>query len=117
MNTLVTINDYMSENSTNTSSKSAFAEEMKPDRIGLRLKMLRLALGLQPAEMADFLGIERTYWSRSEGGKRAASKELAAVLVERCGVTMDFVLLGKWNGLPVELATKMRNISSQELEK
>ena len=104
----------MNTNMRSERTKSAYAEEMKPDRIGHRLKLLRVALGFQPAEMADFLEIERTYWSRSEGGKRAASKELAALLVERCNVTMDFILLGKWSGLPLDLATKMRKIDSQD---
>ncbi|ABF64369.1 transcriptional regulator, XRE family [Ruegeria sp. TM1040] len=114
MNSLVTITSVMSANRSQTTGKTSFSNEMRPERIGYRLGLLRRALGLQPAEIADLLGIERTYWSRTEGGKRAASKELAALLVERFGVTMDFVILGQWGGLPLDLATKMRNIENQD---
>ncbi|MFV1591275.1 helix-turn-helix transcriptional regulator [Phaeobacter sp. JH20_12] len=114
MNTMVMITGGMTSNSPEQQKTSAFAGEMRPERIGYRLSLLRRALGLQPSEIADLLGIERTYWSRTEGGKRAASKELAALLVDRFGVTMDFVILGQWGGLPLELATKMRAIESQE---
>lgn len=111
---MVMITGAMSESPNQPSGKTGFSSEMRPERIGYRLGLLRRALGLQPAEIADLLGIERTYWSRTEGGKRAASKELAALLVERFGVTMDFVILGQWGGLPLDLATKMRNIENQD---
>lgn len=52
--------------------------ELRPERIGARLALLREALGYRPAEMADALGIERTYWSRFEGGKRAITESIAA---------------------------------------
>lgn len=87
------------------------AEEMKPDRIGYRLMLLREAHGLRPAEISDMLGIERTYWSRFEGGKRAVSDTVAALLVERFGITLDWLILGKWDGLPFELARKMRAVA------
>lgn len=92
----------------------SFQAEMRPERIGARLKLLREALGLKPSEMADLLGIERTYWSRFEGGKRAITEPIAALLVDRFGVSLDFVILGRWGGLPMDLAAKMRAVSSDK---
>lgn len=86
----------------------ATRHEMTPDRIGHRLLLLREALGLKPSEIADMLDIPRTYWSRFEGGKRAITESVAAMLVERFGVTLDFLILGKWDKLPLDLAEKMR---------
>jgi transcriptional regulator with XRE-family HTH domain len=86
--------------------------EMRPERIGHRLKLIRLAAGLQPAQMADLLGIERTYWSRFEGGKRPVTESVAALIVERFGVTLDFIILGRWDRLPFELAQQMRAIEA-----
>ena len=81
---------------------------MHPDQIGRRLKLLREAFDLKPSEMADMLGIERTYWSRFEGGKRAVSDEVAYLLTERFGITLDFLILGKWDKLPLDVAAKLR---------
>ncbi len=89
---------------------SPMLTEMRPERIGHRLMLLREALGLKPAEIADLLGIERTYWSRFEGGKRAITETVAALLVDRFGVTLDFVILGRWDRLPLDLATRMRDL-------
>ena len=87
--------------------------EMYPDRIGQRLALIREAFDLRPAEMADLLGIERTYWSRFEGGKRPVSDEVAYLLTERFGVTLDFLLLGKWDKLPFDVAEKLRAAASK----
>lgn len=87
--------------------------EMRPERIGARLKLLREALNLTPSEMADMLGIERTYWSRFEGGKRAITEPFAALLVDRFGVSLDFLILGRWDRLPFDLAAKMRAVESR----
>lgn len=88
------------------------ASEMRPERIGARLRLLRLGLGLKPSEIADTLGVERTYWSRFEGGKRPLTEPIAVLLVDRFGVTLDFLMLGRWAGLPLELAEKMRAVDA-----
>ena len=84
--------------------------QMRPERIGYRLGLLREAHNLKPSEMADMLGIERTYWSRFENGRRAITEKHAALLVHKFGVTMDFLILGKWDRLPLELAERMRKV-------
>lgn len=95
-------------------TESRIPREMYPDKIGERLRLIREAWGLRPAEMADMLGIERTYWSRFEGGKRAVSDEVAYLLTERFSVTMDFIILGKWSGLPLSVAEKLRKASESK---
>lgn len=84
------------------------AAQMRPERVGYRLKLLREASNLKPSEMADKLGIERTYWSRFEGGKRQLSDSVAALLVSRFDVTLDFLILGRWEKLPFDMAEKLR---------
>lgn len=89
-------------------------QAMRNDAVGHRLKLLRRALDKRPAEMADLLGIERTYWSRFENGRQGLSDSVAALLVINFGVTLDFLTLGRWEGLPVGLAHKMRNLPPEE---
>lgn len=88
-------------------------KEMRPERIGYRLRLLREALGLSPSEMADMLGIERTYWSRFENGRRAINDTTAALLVTTFGVTLDFLILGRADKLPVDLAMRIRQVSEK----
>ena len=87
--------------------------EMRPERIGHRLMLLRTALGLKPSEISDVLGIQRTYWSRFESGNRRVSEHVAALLVDRFGVSLDFLILGRWDRLPLELAQKMRSVEAE----
>lgn len=77
------------------------------------MKLVREAFGLKPAEIADMLDIERTYWSRQENGTRAISDEVAYLLTERFGVTLDFLLLGKWDKLPFDVSEKLREAASK----
>lgn len=95
-----------------TTPEADLLAEMRPDRIGARLRLLREALGLKPAEIADQIGAERTYWSRWEGGKRSITEQFAVRLVARYGVTLDFLILGRWDKLPLDLAEAMRRASS-----
>lgn len=82
--------------------------EMHPEQMGNRLRAMREALGLKKSEVADAIEIERTYWSRFEGGQRPLSFEVAARLCSRYGVTMDYLILGRLNTLPLDLAEKIR---------
>lgn len=84
------------------------ANEMRPENIGKRLTILREAFGLSKSEMADLLGIERTYWSRFENGKRPVNSDVAYLLVDRFDVTLDFLILGRWEKLNYEVAEKLR---------
>lgn len=95
-----------------TNAKSRIPKEMLPASIGERLALIRNAFGLKPSEMAEILDIERTYWSRFEKGHRVVSNEVAYLLCERFGVTLDFVLLGRWDKLPMDVSIKLREAES-----
>lgn len=84
--------------------------EMSPERIGDRLRVVREAFGLRKSEIADMLGIERTYWSRFENGNRPITNEVAYLLVERFGVTLDYLILNRWEGLPLAVAERLRSV-------
>lgn len=86
------------------------ANAMRNESVGKRLALLRQAYDLSPSEMADMLDIERTYWSRYEKGRQGLSDSVAALLTIRFGVTLDFLMLGKWDKLPLDVAEKMRRL-------
>jgi transcriptional regulator with XRE-family HTH domain len=86
--------------------------DMTPEAIGARLALIREAFGLSKAEIADMLDIDRTHWSRFEGGQRAIPYDKASRLVVRFGVTLDFIILGKWGGLEFATAERLRKASA-----
>lgn len=113
--TKMVTNDYPGmSNAPKKLIPATLSMEMRPDRIGYRLSLLRRAVGMEKSEIADTLGIERTYWSRFENGKRPVTEAVAALLVDRFGVTLDFLILNRWGGLPLDLAEKMRLIASKD---
>lgn len=88
-------------------------QAMRNESVGYRLRLLRRALGKSPSEMADSLGIERTYWSRYEKGRQGLSDSVAALLVIRHDVTLDYLMLGIEAKLPLDLAEKIRSLPSE----
>lgn len=108
--------DWSQSAAMNTAPKEQLSAEMlaemRPEKIGERLRLIRQAHDLSKSEIADALGIERTYWSRFEGGKRAVTEPVAALLVDRFSVTLDFVFLGRWHTLPFEVAQRLRDVES-----
>ncbi len=74
--------------------------------------MLREAYDLKPSEIADMLGVDRSHWTRFEKGQRAISDECAYALVKRFSVTLDWLILGRMDKLPFEVAEKLRNASA-----
>lgn len=78
--------------------------------VGNRLKVLRLMLGLTKAEMADANGFDRTNYGRFEAGARGLPREVAFHLAERYGITMDWLYRGRWEGLSIDLAERLRSV-------
>jgi len=89
-------------------AESSSLQAMSAEQIGKRMALLRAAFELKPAEISDMLGIERTYWSRFEGGKRRVSDEVALMLVERFGISLDWLILGRWDRLPLDVSNRLR---------
>lgn len=86
--------------------------DMSPDAIGARLRLIREAFDLSKSDIADMLDIERSHWSRFENGQRAIPYDKAARLVQRFGVSLDFIFLGRWSGIEFATAERLRKASA-----
>lgn len=86
--------------------------EMTPEKIAHRLVVIRTAFGLDPMEMADHLDIHRPSWSRFEKASRAIPLEKAQIIVERFGVTLDYIYLAKTDKLDYD--TRQRILRAEE---
>lgn len=87
---------------------SVLPPEMSPEAIGKRMKQLREAYGLKSSEIADQISIDRSHWTRFEKGQRPVSNECAWKLVQRFGITLDWLMVGRIDKLPYEVAEKLR---------
>lgn len=81
-----------------------------PEIIGPRLKALRYALGFPKSQsgFAAMCGIAPKTWNNYEKLKRIPSREEAAKIRDKAGVTLDFIFHGDMGGLTVDKAAKIR---------
>lgn len=73
-----------------------------------RLRRLREQLGLQAIDAAKLAGVSRWAWARMESGeKRIDTVSLARFLAFRPFLGADYVVNGKFTGLPPELVKEL----------
>ena len=72
--------------------------------IGHRLRSLREAQGLSQAELSRRTGISRTTYLQWEAGDRTPEVEIACLLCETMGYTLDWIYRGDASGMPMRLA-------------
>ena len=61
------------------------------ERIGARVKALRLMAGLSQDELAGRAGLQRTHIGRIEGGKYSVNIETLQAIAEALGMTVDII--------------------------
>lgn len=86
---------------------------IKAQDVGHRLSVIREAFGLKPSEAADLLGIDRSAWTRFEKGKRIIPYDKAFLLVDRFGVSLDYIILGRSDQLSFEVREKLREAEAR----
>lgn len=64
------------------------------ERFGARLRVLRKKHGWTQVEMAEALGIDRSYISDMERGKKNICLPTLEVIAKACGITISQVLKG-----------------------
>lgn len=85
-----------------------------PKAIGGRIKLIRSAMGMTPADFSRLTGLSSQLISNYETGYRRPDLDKALIIVQKTGATLDYLYLGDTSGLPVRLANKM---SADELAK
>ena len=70
---------------------------IKPENkeIGLRLQKMRLRMGLNQDQMAEYLGIDSETYKRTERGYQHISFTVLQICCEILNVPADYILYGK----------------------
>lgn len=82
--------------------------------IGERLAAVRAARGLIPAAMARALDLSSQRYGTYEGGRSVPPPEVLARFWQLTGATADYILFGRKDGLPLELAEMLRVGEAQQ---
>ena len=78
-----------------------------PIEVGRRLKALREYHEKTRAEFAKSVGIDATSYGRIEKGAKPLKADMAYMIAERWGVSMDFLYRGRLTELPDNLANNL----------
>ena len=69
-----------------------YEQGMDYKQLGLRIREERLKLGLTQSQLAEDIGISDTYVGQIERGERSLTLDTLVRLVNRLGVTIDYLL-------------------------
>lgn len=81
--------------------------------IANRLTLLREALELNQAEICRAIEVQPNRWNQYETGERRITLPVAAKLVDRYGVTLDYIYLGDPAGLPKRIVDRLETEAAQ----
>jgi transcriptional regulator with XRE-family HTH domain len=71
--------------------------------IGQRLELIREAIGIEvQAEFAKLCGVQPNAYSQWAKGRARISLPFALQVVKATGATLDYIYLGKTDGLPMK---------------
>lgn len=82
-------------------------------QVAPRLTALREALELSKAEFADLIGIDRSSYSKIEKAEKPILPPVAYKIWSLFGVDMNYVYLGRLDGLPDDLSKRLTTKRTQ----
>ena len=74
------------------------------EKSGERVRQLRKKSGPTQEKAAEFLNVDRSFYSRIESGKKGCSVDLFIQLSELFQVSLDYLILGRYPGTLSESA-------------
>jgi transcriptional regulator with XRE-family HTH domain len=88
--------------------------EKNAAEISKRLRWLREAQDFNQAAIARQINVQRTRWNNWETAVGCIPVDVATLLVQKFGVTLDWIYMGREAGMPYELMLKIRRMSEKE---
>ena len=81
---------------------------------GLRLKAARLVLGVERQDvMANVLGVQPSAYNNWEKGHRLPDVAAMVRLLNRSGVSLDWIFAGELRSMPFDLAAKLQEQAAE----
>lgn len=76
--------------------------------VGQRLEAVREALGLQKGGFAQSFGVDPSSYSKIIKGEKPLKADMAFMIAEKWGISMDYLYRGRLSDLPASVAEKLR---------
>ena len=83
-----------------------------PVMVTPRLILVRESLGLSKAEFADQIGIDRSSYTKIEKAEKPLLPHTAFRIWELYGVDLNFIYLGRRDGLTASMSSKLTKYES-----
>jgi transcriptional regulator with XRE-family HTH domain len=78
-----------------------------PVMVARRLQALRLTLGMNRADFADAIGVDRSSYTKIENGNKPLLPHTAYRIYHLYGVDMNYLYLGQVGGVPSRLSSAL----------
>ena len=88
---------------------------MLKKEIGLRLRSIRINMGLSKHKLASMLGISGQYLGLIERGNGSLSVDKLQILCNLTGLSADYILFGKDSSLPMEVKNSLSEYSDEQI--
>lgn len=88
---------------------------MSKKEIGLRIKDIRLNMGLTKQKFASLLGISGQYLGMVERGNGCLSFDKLEILCNLSGLSADYILFGKNPSLPVDVYNSLSEYTDEQI--
>lgn len=88
---------------------------MLKKEIGLRIRSIRINMGLSKQKLASMLGISGQYLGLIERGNGSLSVDKLQILCNLTGLSADYVLFGKDPSLPIEVQNSLSEYSDEQI--
>lgn len=77
--------------------------ESRPERVGPRVTALRETLGMNKADFADSIGLDRSSLTKIEGGNMGLDIAKGELIAAIYGFGLDFIYRGDLSDVPLDL--------------
>ncbi len=88
---------------------------MLKKEIGLRIRSIRINMGLSKQKLASMLGISGQYLGLIERGNGSLSVDKLQILCNLTGLSADYVLFGKDPSLPIEVQNSLSEYTDEQI--
>ena len=97
---------------------AVLSAEMHPERVGERITAMRICLGLNKADFADTVEIDRSTLTKVEAGTKGLDIVAAARIADMFGFGLDYIYRGIMTDAPDHLrARAMTEIHAARMDK
>lgn len=88
---------------------------MSKEEIGLRIKCVRINMGLNKEQFSKIIGISGQYLGMVERGRGSLTYDKLEKLCKLSGLSADYILFGIDNNLPINIKDELSQYTDEQI--